>query len=350
MYNDFKVIVCTAAGRRRYMQYLVPPIINNSLVDRYDIWIHTNDNCDIEFFKALAKRYPKVNLLWQPRKKLESIRSIDDFYQFCQEEQTIYIKIDDDVVWTEDDFIDRMVKFRVDNPACFIVSPLVINNALSTYLLQQRGRLKTDNYYNSNAGHPILWRNGYFALALHNWFLNDYLKKGRVSLLHCGQCPMAMTRFSINCILFFGEDMKRIYEEFGGVTGDDEEFLSSKYPTIIGRANAINGDSIISHFAFFTQRAILDSENILEQYGEYLHKEWNKDEQLSVIDHEIQMILRDIESRKNELSCLKKPYVVVQVGRHSLSTRIVRRIFYPFRALICYYHERKAKRHKFEIC
>ena len=50
MYNNFKIIVNTAAGRRRYMQFLVPQILAEGIVDRYDIWIHTNDNVDIEFF------------------------------------------------------------------------------------------------------------------------------------------------------------------------------------------------------------------------------------------------------------------------------------------------------------
>ena len=35
MYQNYKVVVNTAAGRRRYMQYLVPPILNADIVDRY---------------------------------------------------------------------------------------------------------------------------------------------------------------------------------------------------------------------------------------------------------------------------------------------------------------------------
>ena len=63
MYQNYKVVVNTAAGRRRYMQYLVPPILNADIVDRYDIWVNTRNMVDIEFFKKLAQKYPKVNLL-----------------------------------------------------------------------------------------------------------------------------------------------------------------------------------------------------------------------------------------------------------------------------------------------
>lgn len=55
MYQNYKVVVNTAAGRRRYMQYLVPPILNADIVDRYDIWVNTRNMVDIEFFKKLAQ-------------------------------------------------------------------------------------------------------------------------------------------------------------------------------------------------------------------------------------------------------------------------------------------------------
>lgn len=78
---------------------------------------------------------------------------------------------------------------------------------------------------------------------------------------------MGMTRFSINAILWFGKEMKKFN---GIVPGDDEEFLSCIYPTQHGLANCWNGDAIVSHFAFFTQREFLDKEHILERYGDYL--------------------------------------------------------------------------------
>lgn len=81
MYQNYKVVVNTAAGRRRYMQYLVPPILNADIVDRYDIWVNTHNMVDIEFFKKLAKKYPKVNLVWQPDGVVNGIASINAFYR-----------------------------------------------------------------------------------------------------------------------------------------------------------------------------------------------------------------------------------------------------------------------------
>ena len=73
--------------------------------------------------------------------------SINAFYKSCTEPETIYFKLDDDVVWMEPGLIEKMVSFRVDNPQHFVVSPLVVNNSLSTYLLQVENKIKLDKYY-----------------------------------------------------------------------------------------------------------------------------------------------------------------------------------------------------------
>ena len=116
MYKDYKVVVNTAAGRRRYMKYLIPYVLSSSVVDRYDIWINTHNSADIEFFKRLAEQFEKINLVWQPDGVVNGNKTINAFYKQCTEENTIYFKLDDDIVWMEEDLIEKMVKFRVDNP------------------------------------------------------------------------------------------------------------------------------------------------------------------------------------------------------------------------------------------
>ena len=151
MYKNYKIVVNTAAGRRRYMQYLIPYIVSCGIVDRYDIWVNTHNGADIEFFKRVAEKYPVVNLVWQPDGVVNGNKSINAFYKACVELDTIYFKLDDDVVWMEPGLIEKMVRFRVDNPQYFLVSPLVINNSLSSYLLQVEGKLRLDKYYEAAA-------------------------------------------------------------------------------------------------------------------------------------------------------------------------------------------------------
>lgn len=305
MYQNFKIVVNTAAGRRRYMQYLIPYIVSSDIVDRYDIWVNTVNMEDIEFFKLMAAKYSVINLVWQPDGLVNGNKSINAFYKMCVEPDTIYFKLDDDVVWMEPGLIEKMVAFRVENQDCFLVSPLVINNSISTYFLQVAGKLKLDGYYNADCGHPILWRSGKFALELHNWFTEKYLKRSRWEQLHIGKRMMGATRFSINAILWFGYEMAKFN---GIVPGDDEEFMSCIYPSSIGAANAINGDAIVAHFAFFPQREMLDKGFILEKYGEISHAQWRCNPAMSSIDAEIQTVMKDITERKNEIQLIPCPY------------------------------------------
>ena len=305
MYKDYRIVVNTAAGRRRYMQYLVPYIVACPIIDRYDIWVNTHNGADIEFFKQIAAKYPVVNLVWQPDGVVNGNKSINAFYRNCVESNTIYFKLDDDIIWMEPDLIEKMVEFRIMNPEYFVVSPLVINNSLSTYLLQTENKIKLKEYCNADSSHPILWRSGRFAADLHDWFLENYLLTGQWKDLHIGTKPMGMTRFSINAILWFGDELKK----FGGkVPGDDEEFMSCIYPTKRGMANAWNGDVIAAHFAFFTQREELDRMGILERYGKYCVSEWVKKPKIKKIYDDIQTIMSDIRRNAHELENQPSPY------------------------------------------
>lgn len=310
MYKDYKIVVNTAAGRRRYMQYLIPFIVSSDIVDRYDIWINTHNGADIEFFKRVAALYPVVNLVWQPDGVVNGNKSINAFYKQCIEPKTIYFKLDDDIVWMEPGLIEKMVEFRIANPDYFVVSPLVINNSLSTYLLQIERKLRLKEYCNADSSHTILWRSGRFAADLHDWFLKNYLLRHKWEELHIGAKPMGMTRFSINSILWFGKEMKKFK---GEVPGDDEEFMSCIYPTKQGLSNAWNGDAIVAHFAFFTQREELDRMGILERYGEYCLNEWAKNPEMKQISDDIQKIMKNINANIAELENRPSPYCKVTV-------------------------------------
>ena len=81
MYSGYKVVVNTAAGRRRYMRCLLPFVLSSPIVDRYDIWVNTLDKLDTAFFEELAKVFPKIRLIWQPDGVVNGIASINAFYR-----------------------------------------------------------------------------------------------------------------------------------------------------------------------------------------------------------------------------------------------------------------------------
>ncbi|MEG1617718.1 MAG: hypothetical protein RR202_10310 [Bacteroidales bacterium] len=347
MIDQFQVVCNTAAGRRRYMQYLIPQVIASDVVDRYDIWVNTVDKQDIEFFRILAAKFPKINLIYQPEGVVNGIASINSFYRKCVEKDTIYFKLDDDIVWIETGAIEKMVRFRVDNPHYFLVSPLVINNALCTYILQSQSKIKLNGYYRAVAADEVLWRNSDFACQLHEWFL-EKLKKGSYADLHCGTYPISMNRFSINAILWFGSEMARFD---GVVPGDDEEWLSCIRPTEIGASNCFNADALCSHFAFYPQRAALDEHNILEQYAEYLNREWEKDPKMKEIHRIVQEAMKTVEQNKEAILAQPEIYQTVPQPKPSLFDKLgkIRLPYLTFRSIVQMKRQFRKKREKREM-
>ena len=320
MKNNYKIVCNTAAGRRRYMQYLVPQVVSCDIVDRYDIWVNTMNIRDIEFFRMLAKQYPKIRLVWQPTGIIDGNKSINAFYEDCCDEDTIYIKLDDDIVWIEPGYFEKIVQFRIDNPQYFVVSPMVINNQKTSYVFQCEGLLPIKRYRRADPFDKILLKSGKFAKELHQWFIDNYLINNEYTKLHCGNYPMGITRFSINSIVWFGSQLKA----FGGiVTDDDEEFMSSIKPTQLGQSNCLYGGALIAHFAFGPQRKALDNTDLLNQYGAYLHETWSRDPRLKEIDSYVQHCMKTVDGyTEEECRNLEFPPYKTPVKENKLKHRL----------------------------
>ena len=264
MRRGYKVVCNTAAGRHRYMSLLVPYVLANDVVDRYDIWVNTLNPVDLRFFELLAQKYPKINLIYIDDNKFNGLKSLFGFYKYCTEKDTIYVKLDDDLIWLEPDAITKMVDFRIDNPDYFIVSPLVINNCSGAYLMQNAGKIRLKEYLSSAMTWESSWCSATFAYQLLDWF-QEKVKDDSYKELYMGKKPIAMLRFSINMIVWFGSTFK----EFGGICpkgSNDEEYFSVIKPTQLGVSNCINADVIVAHFAFTYQREELDKTDILLKY------------------------------------------------------------------------------------
>ena len=266
MFEGYRIVAVTPAGRRRYMELLVPQILASDIVDRYDIWVNTVDPADVAFFEGLAAKYDRVRLVPQPDRKPPGVEAIGGFHRHAIDSDTIYIRFDDDVVWVEPGFFETLLRFRVDHPDYFLVMPLIVNNAVCSNLLQTLGKIKPWRHIHTNCFDRIGWAQPEFAVALHR-FLLGLIGRGETARLHSGAHEIALNRFSINCISFFGRDLA----SFGGeVAVEEEEDMAAAIPVRLGRTNCFCTDTVVAHFAFFTQRAWIDRAGILEEYARIL--------------------------------------------------------------------------------
>ena len=266
MYGEHKVVCLTPAGRRRYMRLLVPQVLASRIVDRYDLWVNTAVPADLAFFRGLERIDPRVRLVPHPTGAAASVEAIGAFSRLAMDPDTIYVRLDDDIVWLESGFFETLLAFRVAHPEYLMVMPLVLNNAICSNILQTFGKIVASRHIATTCLDKVGWRDPDFALAFHRFVL-DVIRRGEVHRLHCGPVEIALNRFSINCITWFGHDMAMT----GGVVGaDEEEELSAVMAARLRRRNCFITDVAAAHFAFYSQRERLDPSDVLAGYEEVL--------------------------------------------------------------------------------
>lgn len=258
-YKGHRVVVVTPAGRRRYLELLIPQVVGLAdIVDEYQLWVNTTDSDDIAYMENVQSTNTLVKLIRLPDDIcVNGSKSICNFFKKCIEPNTIYIRFDDDIVLldTKEAFIS-FLDFRIGNPQFFLVYGCILNNAITSHLLQRSMQLDTMHGISTyQCMCPVGWRNGEFAKNVHNQIAqnNFDLSKFRMGsnwLLY--DCE----RVSINCISWIGTGLDNAC---GGIVGAEEEYeLSTNIPRKNNMINIIFGGFCCVHFAFYTQRDDVD--------------------------------------------------------------------------------------------
>lgn len=253
------------------MRLLVPYILSSPDVDTYQIWLNTTDPADLEFLRHLDA-HKRIELVEQPDGEVNGNASINAFFRGCTDPDALYIRFDDDIVWMAENTIPKLVQYRRKHKRPFLIMPMVVNNAHCTNILQNTGLLGDMPTVRAEAMDATGWKNPDFARSLHEKFLQAYAEDPTLKDWTTKPKPIANTRFSINCISWTG---KRFQSFNGDVIGDEEEFLTVQKPQQLGLSNIILGDALLVHFAFFTQRDLLDRTKLLSRYASLLDEcEW----------------------------------------------------------------------------
>lgn len=259
-----KKIIVTPAGRRRYMEILFNNLIKRrSEFDEWNIWINTEDTKDISYIESLSISNDFIKCVY-PSVKVNGNKSIGSFFKNCINDDSIYLRLDDDIVYIDNGAISKIFKARESDENHFLIYGNIINNAVISQKHQQNGFFLHDfGEVSRDCLDEVGWNNPLFAEHVHNVFLNKINEK-KVGDMYLNDIVIEdFIRVSINAISWRGLD----FLQFQGVVGDEEEqWLSSDKPRQINKPNKIIGDAVFSHFAFFTQRDYLDSTDLLEKY------------------------------------------------------------------------------------
>lgn len=269
--KKYKVIGITPAGRKRYLEVLIPHLLNQkSIIQNHIFWLNTTNEDDIQFIKEQCLAHPDFFSYQEPRIPVEGNKSISHFFKDCIDPDAIYIRFDDDICWIEENAVEELVKFRINNPQYFIIFGNIVNNSICNILHQRFGSLSLNIGELQNLSYTCLdpegWGNGKTAEQVHKHFI-DKLLSNRISDYFFDQWILLnYERFSVNFMAFFGSDFAR----FDGLVGQTEEdfmeeepWLTEYKPKIEHRPNCVCGTALFTHFAFFPQRDYLESQTDL---------------------------------------------------------------------------------------
>ena len=289
-----KIVSVTPAGRKIQLAILIPYLLKNrGKIDEHHFWVNSIFDSDIAYIRKACDEHPDFFKfiecpLGSPiPKPMWPYQSLNSFHALCKDEDTIYIRFDDDICWIDEDFVENMVKFRTENPEYFLVSANVINNGVCAMLHQRCGAIKhpmvCDGICGGNA-----WADPEFALFQHRelirhikdkttdvykcfkqWVLLDVLKNYDRSI-NPEMKFKEPGRFSINCVCWFGRDYPRYCESFykDGVFKGEETWPTYYYPREVNKFNVICGDAVVAHFSYGVQRQTLIMSDVIQQYTE----------------------------------------------------------------------------------
>jgi hypothetical protein len=265
--KPYKMVVVMPAGRKRYMEVMLPHILKQKgLIDEFRIWCNTKEQSDLDYIEQMASSnsdFITVEHLPPNAESLGEPWAIHNFFKNAIDPNTIYLRIDDDVVWAEKDFFKKMYKFRVENPQYFLVYSNIVNNAVCDHFCQKNGVYEPEPHYGFNSWDENGWRNPILAENKHRKLIEN-IKKNQLDKYRFSPVVLEnYERVSINCICWFGSE----FAKFNGAVGHDEEqWLASDKPRELGIPNCILGEAICSHFSFYFQREQMDKTDILDEY------------------------------------------------------------------------------------
>lgn len=270
-----KKIVVTLTHRLENIQFFSNLLDSNlDAFDEWHVWANTNDITMLNTILDLIKsRKGKIitPIGSDPGAKLANVPRFwkDD----STNNESVYIKLDDDIVWMEPNFINKLFTFKINHPEYFIVSANVINNAVISFLHERTGHItlnSTNKIINKllctdNFLCPTGWSNPVFAEELHRQFLYD-LKNHNFTKWYLSNWLLDLKQIvSINAISWMGSDMNKFLESMN--MGENDEFFIMNFGSIrLNKHNIIYGEALCSHYAFHTQKPYLDTTDILSEY------------------------------------------------------------------------------------
>lgn len=292
MYNNYKVKVMIFAGRKRTMEVLLPQI-KSEYIDEIIIAKNTKNPEDLQYINTLEKKFEKIKYIELPSNKIGNFTGWSYLYNFMMEEDTVYIKLDDDIVYLSDNFFENLLKYRFEHPEYICAFPVIVNNSYTSAI--RKNSLLNKEHGNASLSEKMTLHffNGKYAVDEHNKFLADpNSKEWNLGEIEFGkeiitrQLPSTLSRKNgfallprpqICAICFFGKVMKIINIAKEVEHLNDEEYLTYYvFNKLKSAKNGMTSTALCSHYSFSQQKPVVDRTDVLDRYKKLMESKYEQ--------------------------------------------------------------------------
>lgn len=269
--QEYKVVICTPSGRQKYLDIFKKFIyrkMEERLIDGWQIWQNTVNPPDIDYLASMAAENPKVKVYkidepitptWKFCNPVQTYK----FFKYAHDDDTIYIRFDDDIVWCEEGAIEKICKARIDVPDAFLIYPNIINSTICTAWHQQIGALSEEagvvrkeiaGNYDWDYLDEFNYTDSKLIWHIYQTFKKRYNENSLSAYYLPNKSFSDYKHFSICSIAWWGKDKL--------APGPIEEpQLSWELPMEFQRPVFFVGNALMFHASYHTQEDALDAEH-----------------------------------------------------------------------------------------
>lgn len=280
----WRVSVITPAGRKQNLEILKKYVYRDmakGLIDEWQLWLNTDNQDDIDYIRELEKENSKIKIFTVDGIVGHYGYTIANFFKFANNLNTIYIRLDDDIVWVEEGALEKLAIARFENslvkeiyelypkntePEPFVISANVVNNTLGSAIHQEIGVLSKEAGIQTRTFNDATFCKKEFFNLTHETFKNK-LEDGKLSDYYFPDIILTdYQQFSINCFAFFAKDLMFITDI------REEPYIWGREPKRLGRPNMIKGDALVVHGAYGCQRYFENEKKWIDYYKQLSEK------------------------------------------------------------------------------
>lgn len=291
--KEWRVVAWTPYGRERTVSILAEYMRRDherEIVDEYWLCQNTDPNQvdDLAYMYRLNQDHPWVKIQERPAhfpRRVPKQRNTGSFYYYMTDPDTVYVRLDDDIVYVHPDAITNLATAKIQMAVSVAVHATMWNNAVTSWYFQKAGVIPAPGdttQVRFDGGHetytwpevggpwcmdPVGWTDGRFAVALHRLLL-DRIEAGEPESCYLYQdMPWKLgEQFSVSAFASLGTMYAGLDEPGVLVPDEEENWHTVHQPKVIGHPNIINGNSLVSHYTFFPQQTEVFKTDVLDQY------------------------------------------------------------------------------------